>query len=131
MGAAVKHFRYALDPLCLAAIGLYALNRWLGEAHVHSVFLHSNFNDLLTIPAALPLVLWAQRRLGWRSHDGAPRVSEVVFHAAIWSLVCEVIGPFLFHHGTADWKDVAAYFAGGGVALLVWNRRAPASCEAA
>ncbi len=127
----MKRFHYVLDPLCLAAIGLYVLNRWLGGVHVHSTFLHSNFNDLLTVPAALPLVLWAQRMLGWRSHDGAPNVSEVVLHAAIWSVICEGIGPFLLHHGTADWRDVAAYFAGGCVALLFWNRRSPASCEAA
>ncbi len=131
VGAAVKPFRYALDPLCLAAIGLYVLNRWLIGAHLHSAFLHSNFNDLLTVPAALPPVLWAQRLLGWRLHDGAPRIFEILLHAAIWSIICEGLGPFLFHHGTADWMDVVAYFVGGAVALLVWNRRAPASCEAA
>lgn len=131
MGASVKTFRYALDPLCLTAIALYALNRSLGEVWTHSSFLHSHFNDLLTVPAALPFVLWAQRLMGWRLHDGAPRPSEVLLHAAVWSVICEGVGPFLLHHGTADWMDVAAYFVGGGAALLVWNFRALASWEAA
>ena len=131
MGIAVKRFRYALDPLCVTAIVLYALNRWLCRGHVHSVFLRCHFNDLLTVAAALPPVLWAQRSLGWRTHDDPPRPGEVVLHVAIWAVVCEGIGPLLFRHGTADWIDVAAYAVGGGVALLFWTFRSSSSCKTA
>ncbi len=118
----MKPFGYARDPLCLLAIALYALNRWALKPHLHSGFLHDHFNDVLLIPAALPLVLWAQRRLGWRDHDGPPRWSEIGLHLAIWGVICEVAGPHLAAHATGDWRDLVAYAAGAAVAGLWWQR---------
>ncbi|MGE3310374.1 MAG: hypothetical protein AB7O66_10425 [Limisphaerales bacterium] len=115
-------FRYATDPLCLAACALYALNRWVVLPRVEGAFLHGQFNDLLLIPAALPWVLWAQRRLGLRRHDAPPTWSETGLHLAVWSLICEIMGPLGWHRGVADPWDVAAYVAGGIVAGVWWNR---------
>lgn len=119
----MKAFRYGRDPLCLVAIGLYGLNRWGLKPHLESVFLHDHFNDVLLIPAALPLVLWVQRKLGWRNHDLAPDAGEIALHLIVWSLIAEVAGPYLFDHATGDWRDMAAYTFGAVVAGLWWNCR--------
>ena len=124
MGAAVSRFGYLRDRLFLVALAGYALNRWLLKPLLPSPFLRGHFADLLLIPAALPVVLWLQRVVGLREHDRAPSWAEMVFHLAVWSLICEFIGPHWLHHGTADVWDVAAYAAGGVVACLWWNRAA-------
>jgi ubiquinone/menaquinone biosynthesis C-methylase UbiE len=119
----MKNFRYVLDPLCLAAILAYGLNRWFLTPIFASPFLHGTFNDLLLIPAALPPLLWMQRGLGWRKHDGPPTPGEILGHWAIWSLVCEGLAPRFLSHAVADFHDVIAYAAGALVAGLWWNRR--------
>jgi len=122
MGVVMKPFSYWRDPLFLIAALGYALNRWLIKPLTLSPFLHGHFNDLLVIPAALPLVLWMQRFTRLRQHDMPPTWAEIGCHLAIWSVICEVIGPRWLHHGTADIWDVAAYGAGAIVAGLWWNR---------
>lgn len=102
-------------------MALYALNRWVVKPHVDAGFLHDHFNDLLLIPAALPLVLGVQRLLKWRDHDSPPTAGEIALHLVIWSMLCEVAGPRLVAHATADWRDVVAYAAGGLVAGLWWQ----------
>lgn len=115
------------DPLCLLSMLLYAANRWLVKPWSASAFLHGHFNDLLLIPAALPWMLWIHRRLGWRSGDHVPAFREIALHTAVWSAICEGLGPRLLHHGTSDPWDVAAYAAGGLLAWLAWRfTRAPA-----
>jgi len=124
----VKPFRYACDPLCLAACGLYLFNRLWLRAHLGGAFLRGHFNDLLVIPAALPLVLWLHARLGWRDAGAAPGAWEIVFHAGVWSLVCEVLGPHLSRPAVGDPVDVLCYAAGGALAWVWWHRarnRAP------
>ena len=119
----MKPFGYGRDPLCLLAMALYALNRWLIIPETHNPFLTGHFNDLLLIPAALPLVLWVQRRLKWRDHDGAPTLGEVSLHLIVWTLLCEVAGPHLVAHATADWRDAVVYLVGGVGAMLWWRYR--------
>lgn len=117
----MKRFGYAADPLCLLACGLYLLNRlWLRQ-HVGGVFLHGYFNDLLLIPAALPWVLWLQRRLKWRPDDARPRWGEIALHVAMWSLAAEVVAPHLFPHAIGDWRDAVAYTGGALVAGCWWQ----------
>ena len=127
----MSRFRYAADPLCLVACSLYAINRFVLKAHAGPGFFHDHFNDLLLMPAALPWVLWADRSLGWRQHDRPPSGAEILVHTALWSLICEGIGPRWLGLGVADWRDVAAYFAGAFVAWGFWafgpRRRPPAS----
>jgi len=124
VGVAVSGFGYLRDRLFLAAVAGYALNCWLLKPLFAAPFLHGHFNDLLLIPAALPVVLWLQRVVGLRDHDLAPSWTETAFHLAVWSLICEFIGPHWLHHGTADVWDAVAYAAGGVVACLWWNRSA-------
>ncbi len=124
VGSAVTRFGYWRDPLCLLTVALYGLNRWGIKPWSHSEFIHGQFNDLLLIPAALPLVLWIQRISGLRTSDQPPYLSEISLHLAVWSLVSEGIGPFFFHHGTADLRDVFAYTIGAIAAGLWWHRRA-------
>ncbi len=130
MGAAVRRFRYFFDELFLAASLGYAMNRWVLKPLVASAFLRGHFNDLLLIPAALPVILWVQRRTGLRSDDGMPSWSEIALHLAVWSLICEFIGPFWLHRGTADLWDVAAYVVGGLAAGIWWNHRSKVKSEA-
>lgn len=121
----MKRFGYWRDPLFITAAAGYGLNRWWFKPLSAAPFLRGQFNDLLLLPAALPVVLWVQRRLGLRPHDRMPAWSEMLLHLAVWSVICEFIGPHWFHHGTADAWDVVAYTAGGILACLWWHRAAP------
>lgn len=113
--------RYLRDPLCAGACLLYAVNRWLLLPRVGGAFLHGQFNDLLLVPAALPIVLWLQRRLRLRNHDRPPTWAEIASHLVVWSILFEVVGPRVFPV-TGDVLDVLAYAAGGVVSGLWWNR---------
>lgn len=117
----MKPFRYALDPLCIACCAFYAVNRWVIKPHVTSVFLHGYFNDMLLIPCALPILLWAQRKLGLRKTDATPDLAEILFHLVIWSVLFEAIGPHIMHT-TGDIWDVVVYTIGAFVAWAWWNR---------
>jgi hypothetical protein len=117
----VKRFGYFRDPLCVAACALYVLNRWWLRDHVGGAFLNGYFNDLLLIPAALPLVLWLQRRLGVRADNQPPRWIEIGLHVVVWSVASEVIMPHITAHATGDWRDVIAYAAGALGAGCWWQ----------
>ena len=118
----MSRFRYWRDGLCLVACALYAFNRWGLRPHVHSAFLRGQFNDLLLIPAALPLVLGIQRFTGLRSHDQPPTAREIGGHLVVWSVLFEVIGPHLVRRATGDPLDVLAYAAGAALAWWWWHR---------
>lgn len=105
----------------MAACLLYAVNRWFVLPHRGGAFLHGQFNDLLLIPAALPVVLWLQRLLRLREHDRPPLWSEIVIHLVVWSILFEGIGPLLLPV-TGDLLDLVAYAAGGVVSGFWWNR---------
>lgn len=117
----MKAFRYARDPLCMAACACYALNRWVVPAGMKGAFLRNHFDDTLLIPAALPLMLWLHQRLGLRPVDARPTWPEIGLHFVVWSIAAEGIAPHLFAHATGDPWDVAAYAAGALVAGLVWQ----------
>jgi hypothetical protein len=117
----VKPFRYFGDPLCILAAIAYAANRWWLREHVGGDFLRGYFNDLLLIPAALPLVLWVQRRIGVRGDDTRPRWGEIALHLVMWSVTAEWLMPHLTAHATGDWRDVIAYGIGGAVAGCWWQ----------
>ena len=117
----MSRFAYARDPLCLAACAIYVVNRvWL-RAHVGGPFLTGQCNDLLLIPAALPLVLWIQRRLGLRPDDRPPAWREIGVHLAAWTLAAEVVMPQFTARATADWRDAIAYGAGALVSGVWWH----------
>lgn len=117
----MSRFRYALDPLCLLACGLYAANRWVIRPHFSGLFWHGYSTDFLLIPAALPLLLWLYRQLGLRAHDGWPVWGEIGLHFAVWSVAAEAVAPHLFRSATGDWLDVVAYAVGAGLAGGWWT----------
>lgn len=92
-----------------------------GQPLVSSPFIRGQFNDLLLIPAALPVVLWLQRKTGLRTEDSAPSWSEIALHLCVWSVICEYIGPVWLHRGTSDFWDVVAYGVGAVAAGVWWN----------
>jgi hypothetical protein len=114
-------FLYLADRLCCAALLLYCLNRYLLKPHFKWPFLHNHFNDLLLIPVALPVVLWIQRFVRLRDSDDFPTWQEMIFHWAVWSLICEGIGPLWLKFGTPDIWDVFCYGIGGIAACLWWK----------
>ena len=117
----MKRFAYMRDPLCLIACGLYLLNRFWLRRHVGGAFFQGQFNDLLLIPAALPFLLWVQRRIGVRADDRQPRWGEIALHLVAWSFAAELVAPHLFSHATADWRDLAAYTVGAIAAGCWWQ----------
>src|SRR5258707_1100345 len=118
----MQRFLYLRDPLFVVGCAAYALNRWLIKPHVHAGFFHSHFNDCWLIACALPPILWLHRRLGLRSHDAAPQLSEIIPHLLFWSLLFEWIGPKFVRDTTGDPWDVLAYAVGAAVAGLWWHR---------
>lgn len=117
----MKRFGYLRDPLCLFACALYVLNRCWLRSHTGGEFFTGYFNDLLLIPAALPLVLWVQRHLGVRADDQPPRWREITLHLVVWSITAEAIVPHLTARATGDWRDIAAYAAGALGAGCWWQ----------
>jgi hypothetical protein len=141
MGVAgiMNRFGYLHDRLFGFSLAAYVLNRLVVlphlagflHSHLHWAwpFLHSHFDDLLLMPAALPVVLWIQRLTGLRKHDLPPTWSELFLHLTIWSVMCKIVGPFYCHIGVADPWDVLFFAAGGIAACLWWNRPVAQSCS--
>jgi len=117
----MKRFAYARDPVCVVACAGYAINRWLLPAALRGAFLRNYFSDVLLIPAALPLALWLQGRLGLRPVDAKPQWSEILLHVVIWSVAAELIAPRFVARATGDPWDVAAYVGGALVSGLIWR----------
>jgi hypothetical protein len=118
----MRPFLYLRDPLFLMSCAAYAINRWLIKPHLHTGMFHSYVNDLWLIPCALPPILWLHRRLGLRTHDGAPQISEILLHLVFWSALFEWIGPKFVVHTTGDPFDVLAYSVGATLAAVSWHR---------
>lgn len=118
----MKQFRYFRDPLFMLTCLAYGINRWFIIPHMPSdgFFFRGHFNDLLLIPCALPPLLAIHRYMGWRK-DISPTIGEIILHFVIWSIFFEIVGPRIFHKGTADSLDVLAYAIGGIMAWIVWN----------
>lgn len=117
----MTRFRYGLDPLCLLACGLYAACRWVIRPYTDAVFWHSYSTDYLFIPAALPLWLWVERKLGLRTHDGFPTWSEIALVFVVWSFAAEAVAPRIFPTAIGDWFDVLTYAVGGVIAGAWWT----------
>ena len=116
----MARFRYARDPLCLVTCTLYALNHWVLAGVLPGPFWRGHFDDLWFIPAALPPMLWLERRLGLRNHDRPPDWAEILVHLAVWSVAAEVVAPAVFAHKVRDWWDLSSYAAGAVVAAGWW-----------
>lgn len=128
----MNRFGYLHDRLFGFSLAAYALNRLVIVPHLAGLvqtrlpwawpFLHGHFDDLLLIPAALPVVLWLQKITGLRPHDRPPSWPEMFAHLVVWSVMAKVVGPFWLHVGVADPWDLL-YFTGGGIAATLWWNR--------
>ncbi len=126
-----RRFQYFADPVCIGSLLVYPLNRFYFKPHhIGGWFTHGYLNDVICLPLFLPMILYVQRLLGLRRHDGHPRWWEIAQHWAIFSVVFEVVLPRFpgSFDTTADPWDVVAYAAGGAAAGLWWRwreRRSP------
>jgi hypothetical protein len=126
-------FRYFADPACIAALAVYALNRHvLKPHHIGGWFTHGYLNDVLCLPLFVPMILYAQRLLKVRRHDGYPRFWEIAQQWAIFAVMFQAIiprFPGIFISAGDPW-DMLAYAAGGIIAGIYWrsvSRRCPES----
>jgi hypothetical protein len=120
----MQPFRYLRDPLFLACLGAYFVNRFALKPHVTNAFLHNHFNDLICIPFWVPVMLWMQRNAGLRAADDPPRASEMLIPLIVWSITFEIWLPQTdTFRGwcTADPVDVLAYAAGALAAAIWWR----------
>lgn len=120
-----RRFRFLADPVCLTALVVYAANRWLLKPwDLSGDFGRYYINDVLCLPMLLPMILFAQRRVGLRRTDTFPRPWEVLQHWAVFAVVFELVLPSFpgWFRSTPDPCDVLAYAVGGAAALLAWSR---------
>jgi hypothetical protein len=122
-----RPFRYLADPLCIAVLALYCLNRFLLRPHhLAGQFAHDHLNDLLCLPLFIPIVLRTQSLLRIRRHDAPPTLFEILHNWAIFSILYELVLPRLpIFNSAADPYDVLAYLTGGLLAYAYWNRTTP------
>lgn len=119
-------FAYLRDPLFLASFVAYWAHRWLAAHGLTTDLLRSHLNDVICIPLFVPILVWVNRRLGLRWHDGPPSTSEIVIPLIVWAVLFEVVLPSqrAWHVPTiADPKDVLAYCLGGAAAAAFWHWR--------
>jgi hypothetical protein len=114
-------FLYLRDPLFLFCLVTYFLNRFVLKAIWKEGFVHEHLNDLLCIPFWVPIMLFAQRRLGLRDSDAAPRPSELVIPLIIWSWMFEIVLPAMDGRFVADHLDILYYSVGTLAAGIFWN----------
>ena len=119
-------FAYLKDPLFLVCFFACWVHRWLASYGMSTPLLRSHLNDVICIPFFVPIMLWGERLLGLRRHDGPPTAVEVVLPLIIISAAFEVIIPSHpeWHIATvADPKDVLAYCVGALAAVMIWQCR--------
>jgi hypothetical protein len=61
-------------------------------------------------------------KLKLRRKNQLPLFIEVFIPLVLWSIIFEVITPFYFKYGTSDIADVLAYWGGGLLSWLLWNK---------
>lgn len=108
------------DPVFLVSCAAYAAQRWLVLPHLGACAWRSHGADLLLLPAALPVALWLQRRVGVRDAAWPPTPFDILFHWASWSVAAEVLAPAVSPRATGDVLDVVAYGVGAAVAVAAW-----------
>jgi hypothetical protein len=116
-------FRYLRDPLFVACVVVYVVNRLVLKRVWTDRFVHEHLNDLICIPFWVPVMLWCLRRVGLRRHDGPPEVVEVIVPLVVWSWVFELLLPQTELFGgycVADYRDILWYAAGALGAALFW-----------
>jgi hypothetical protein len=118
-----RRFGYWRDPVFLAGLAIYVINRTLIKPNLHhySPLFHGHLDDFLTVPVALPIYLFVYRRIKFRPDDEPPRWWEVACHVAVWMVFFEWFGPKVLHRGVADPIDDWSIAGGGVMACLLWQ----------
>lgn len=117
-------FRYLADPLFIACVALYTLNRFALKPHLDIAFLHDHLNDVICLPFWIPIMLWLQRCCGLRADDAPPRPLEIAIPLIIWSIAFELWLPTtatFARWATPDPLDIVCYAAGGLAAVVFWR----------
>ena len=117
-------FRYLRDPLFLLCVATYFVNRLILKVIWKEGFVHEHLNDLICVPFWVPIMLFAQRRLGLREGDDSPRPSEIVIPLVVWSWVFEIVLPatgWLGNRCVSDYLDIVYYTLGAFLAGLFWR----------
>ena len=117
-------FFYLRDPLFLTCLVLYFVNRWILKSIWSSGFVHNHLNDLICIPFWVPIMVWSQKRLGFRESDGPPLASEILIPLFVWSWFFEFILPAVAIFSTpfvSDYLDIIYYSAGALLASVFWS----------
>ena len=125
MAGASHRFRYLADPVFMASLIVYAVNRYvLKPRHIGGWFTHGYLNDVLCLPMFVPVILYIQRIIGLRKHDADPRVWEIAQQFIIFTIMFQVIIPRFprTFNSAGDPYDIIAYFAGGVLAGAYWKR---------
>ena len=119
-------FAYLRDPLFLACVCAYWVNRFLKGHGISPSLFQCYLNDLICIPFWIPVMLWVARRVGLRQHDDPPYAYEIVIPLVIWAVVFEVALPLTPPWpglAVADPNDVLCYALGGFAADRYWAWR--------
>jgi glycopeptide antibiotics resistance protein len=118
------HFFYLRDPLFLTCVVIYFINRFVLKNIWETGFVHEHANDLICIPFWVPIMLFAQRRLGFRADDEPPRAGELIVALIVWSWVFEIALPRSLLFGdycVADVWDIVFYTIGTLLGALFWK----------
>lgn len=117
-------FLFGRDPLFLACVAVYFLNRFVLKQIWSSGFVHEHLNDVLCIPFWVPIMIALQKRCGLRDTDGPPTTMEIIIPLVIWSWLFEIVLPATRIMGdlcVADYRDILAYAFGALVAGVIWR----------
>lgn len=118
-------FRYLRDPLFLAAVLAYFVNRFVFKRLWADGFVHAHFNDLICVPIWAPVVALGCRICRVRD-DVPPQPWEVLILVVVWSILFEVVlpqHPDWSRWATGDPADVAYYLLGAILASAFWRWR--------
>lgn len=117
-------YRYLKDPLFVACVIVYAVNRFVVKPLFPNTFSRGYLNDFICIPFCVPIVVFLMRKFGWRPHDLPPSGLEIVIPLVVWSFVFEVVlqrlGAFP-SLATADHMDILFYCVGALIAAMYWR----------
>jgi hypothetical protein len=117
-------FLYLRDPLFLACLLLYFVNRWILKAIWSGGFVHDHLNDLICIPFWVPIMLWGMRRLGLRESNGPPLASEILLPLFVWSWIFEFALPrsgLAGDRASSDYRDIVYYSLGAALSAIFWS----------
>lgn len=120
----MKPFRYLCDPLFLACLALYFINRLILKPYLPNAFSRFYLNDVICIPFWVPIMLFTMRILHLRRDDLPPRAHEILIPLLLWSWLFEVVAPrSAAFRGLAfgDPTDVLCYSLGALISGLWWG----------